>query len=142
MIEIREAAFGNDVIEVADLVLSHCNEKSTAHVCRSRVYECVKKSIRTGLHSFALVAHKDGKLVGFCYAEERPAFGLWVNVEMMEVHFLVGGSGSGLPLLRHLRANTKKRILVPSWSLLGNMKSLNRLLRPLTPQLMAELYQI
>ena len=137
---VRPAGFGNDVLAIADLIEDLAKGKTTAHLCRSRVDQCVKRS-HWNVPGFcaALVATEREKIHGFLYAEERQLYDLCPNVRVVEVPFLVGSHGSALPLLRHLRAMTKLRIWVQN---MQRQRAFARLLRPLDPEQVAVVYQV
>ena len=141
--DVRQAGFGNDVIEVADLIHGMARGKTTAHLCRSRVDQCVKRSrMRSPGLRVALVATTGEKIHGFLYAEERQLFDLCPNVRVVEVPFLVGRRGAAVPMLTRLREQTKLRIWVQSLAMLHNPQSFERLLRPLDPEQVAVVYQV
>ena len=137
---VRPARFGNDVLEIADLLYRMAHGKTTEHLCRSRVDQCVKRSRGNGpgLRS-ALVATDADTIHGFLYAEERQLFDLYPNVRVVEVPFLVGSHGSALPLLTRLREMTKLRIWVQNMT---RQRAFARLLRPLDPEQVAVVYQV
>ena len=140
---IRPASFGNDVLEIADLVHRVARGKTTAHLCRSRVDQCVKRSKSRGQGlRVALVATEGDTIRGFLYAEERNLFDLCPNVRVIEVPFLVGSHGAAVPLLTRLRDMTKLRIHVLSLGLIRRPQVFRRLLRPLDPQAVAVVYQV
>ena len=137
---VRSAEFGNDVLAIADLLHVMVNGKTTEHLCRSRVDQCVKRSRGhgPGLRA-ALVAAESDKIHGFLYAEERQLFDLCPNVRVVEVPFLVGGGGVAVPLLTRLREMTKLRIWVQNMT---RQRAFARLLRPLDPEQVAVVYQV
>ena len=142
-VQIREAGYGNDVLEIAELLCARAGSKTDPHICRSRVTQMVSRSKKMKkVFSRALVAEKGSQIVGFLYAEERAAFDLVPKTAFIELSYLFGGKGCALPLLRRLRAETRKRILVQSWAILSNMRSMERLLRPLRPQVVGRIYQL
>ena len=137
---VRPAQFGNEVLAIADLIYALAKGKTTAHLCRSRVDQCVKRSLwhGQGLRA-ALVASEGDKILGFLYAEERQLFDLCPNVRVVEVPFLVGSHGAALPLLTRLREMTKLRIWVQN---MQRQRAFARLLRPLDPEQVAVVYQV
>ena len=138
--EVRPAAFGNDVLEVSSLLHQAARGKTTEHLCRSRVDQCVKRSTARGQGlRVALVAVEGDTIRGFLYAEERHLFDLCPNVRVVEVPFLVGGGGVAVPLLTRLREMTKLRIWVQNMT---RQRAFARLLRPLDPEQVAVVYQV
>ena len=140
---VRDAEFGNDVLEIADLLHRRAGSKTTAHLCRSRVDQAVKRARgrRQGFCA-ALVAVDGDKIRGFLFAQERFEFDLYPNQRVAEVLYLVGGHRSALPLLRRLRAMTKLRIHVEAVGALARPRAMARLLRPLSPQPVSIVYQV
>ena len=137
---VRAAGFGNEVLAIADLIFRLAKGKTTEHLCRSRVDQCVKRSRMNGPGlRVALVATEGEKIHGFLYAEERQLFDICPNVRVVEVPFLVGSHGSALPLLTRLREMTKLRIWVQNMS---RQRAFTRLLRPLAPEQVAVVYQV
>ena len=137
---VRSAGFGNDVLEIADLIYLVAQGKTTEHLCRSRVDQCVKRSRGQGQGlRAALVATEGEKIHGFLYAEERQLFDLCPNVRVVEVPFLVGSHGAAVPLLTRLREMTKLRIWVQN---IQRQRAFARLLRPLDPEQVAVVYQV
>ena len=140
---VRPAAFGNDVLEVSALLHQAASGKTTAHLCRSRVDQCVKRSqVRGQGFRSTLVATEGDTMRGFLYAEERHLFDLCPNVRVIEVPFLVGSHGAAVPLLTRLREMTKLRIHVFSLGLIRRPQVFQRLLRSLDPQAVAVVYQV
>ena len=141
--EVRAAAFGNELLDVAALLHRAARGKTTERICRSRVDQCVKrfKARRAGLRA-ALVAAEGDTIRGFLYAEERNLFDLCPNVRVVEVQFLVGSHGAALPLLRELRRMTRLRIHVLSFGMIRRPEAFRRLLRPLGPQAIGVIYQV
>ena len=128
---VRPAAFGNEVLAIADLIYGLAKGKTTTHLCRSRVDQCVKRSLRHGPGlSAALVATEGDKIHGFLYAEERQLFDLFPNVRVVEVPFLVGGGGVAVPLLTRLREMTKLRIWVQNYAATAGIRSAVATARP------------
>ena len=137
---VRSAGFGNDVLAVADLIYGLANGKTTEHLCRSRVDQCVKRSRSNGPGlRVALVVTEGEKIRGFLYAEERQLFDLCPNVRVVEVPFLVGSHGAAVPLLTRLREMTKLRIWIQN---MQRQRAFARLLRPLSPESVAMVYQV
>ena len=142
--EVREAKFGNDVIDIGGLLNDKCKGKSNIRICRSRADLCVKRSVRSkGFFCKCLVAEREGDIIGFLYAEERQFFDLIPTVRLVEVHFLVGSGGCAVRLLKRLRQMTVQRILILHWGIAGRSpKSFERLIKTLGPQQVAAAYQI
>ena len=140
---VRPAAFGNDVLAVAEIINRKARGKTTEHVCRSRVDQCVKRARghRPGLRA-ALVAVEGDKIRGFLYAEERNLLDICPNVRVVEIPFLVGSHGSAVPLLKRLREMTHLRIHVLSLGLLHRPRAFRRLLHSLEPEAVAVVYQV
>ena len=137
---VRPAAFGNDVLAIADLIYGLAKGKTTEHLCRSRADQCVKRSRGHGPGLRAALVATDGEEIhGFLYAEERQLFDLFPNVRVVEVPFLVGSHGAAVPLLTRLREMTKLRIWVQN---MQRQRSFARLLRPLDPEQVAVVYQV
>ena len=139
---VRPAQFP-DVLPIADIIYRRSRGKSTEHLCRSRVDQCIKRS-RGRAQGFrrALVAEDGGGIRGFLFAEERNMFDLCPNVRAVEVPFLVGSTGAAVPLMRELRGLTKLPILVISWGMLTRPLAVKRLLRPLRAQAVGVIYQL
>ena len=142
--EIRDTNFGNDILRVSELLEQKTRGKSNPHICRSRIDQCVKRSkLSKGIFCKALLAEEKGKVIGFLYAEERNAFDLIPKMRFIEVHFLIGGNGAAVPLLKNLRELTNQRILIQNWGMIsGRMKPFKRLIGALDPQQVAVTYQI
>ena len=141
--EVRQAQFGNDVLEIAALLHRRARGKTTEHLCRSRVDQCIRRSMqrRQGFRA-ALVAVGGDTIRGFLYAEERNLFDLLPRMRVVEVAFLVGSHGAARPLLTRLRAMTKLRIHVQAVGLLVRPRAFSRLLRSLDPQAVAVVYEV
>lgn len=140
---VRSAHFGRDVLEAADLLFRRAKGKSTEHLCRSRVDQCVKRSKARGKGLRVALAAVDGDVFrGFLYAEERQMFDICPNIRIVEVPFLVGSHGAGLALLTRLRTMTHARIHVLSTSILHRPAALRRLLKPLSPEPVAVVYEV
>ena len=140
---VRPAAFGNEVLQVAELLEHAARGKSSIEICRSRADACILRSRKkTKMFHAALVSSftEESEAMGFLYASERGAFDLCPGISFVEVLYLCGRGGR--ELLEHLRTLTAKRILVQSWRLFGRMESFERLIRPLQPQEMGRVYQI
>ena len=142
---VRPAAFGNDVLAVAELINRKARGKTTERICRSRVDQCVKRARwrqQPGLRAALVAVEQDDTIRGFLYAEERNLFDLCPNMRVVEVSFLVGGHGAAVPLLKKLREMTRKRIHVLSLGLLHRPLVFRRLLRSLEPEAVAVVYQV
>ncbi len=141
---IRTPAYGSDLEPLVKLIYGHPRSRGKVKpgVARSRVAQCIKRgNTNQGIFTCALVSEVSGRVTGFLYAEERNAFDLAHGVTFIEVHFLIGRN-CAVPLLKELRARTKKRILVPQWNILVTENTFKRLIGPLGPQRMATVYQI
>ena len=143
---VRPAAFGNDVINAADVLFRKARGKTTARICRSRVDQCIRRARARGQGFRAALVAVDGgdasTVRGFLYAEERQLFDLCPNVRVVEVPFLAGSHGAAVPMLKRLREMTKARIMIQSWAMVARPAALRRLLRPLSPQQVAVVYQV
>lgn len=129
---VRPAIF-TDLPEVSILLLGLSEGKAEAFRCRKRGAECIKRANRKGGKGVtALVAELDGKIVGFLFAEERPALELVPKSRYCEVAYLTG-KNAAKPLLRALQGLTRLPILFPAHVHWGTMKSYARLLRGIGP---------
>ena len=131
------------LLEAAELMHSKTGDKSTLHLCRSRVDQCIRMSKRAkGFFCKSLVAVNGDRMDGFLFAEERNAFDLTPDIRWIEVRFLIGRNGVGIHLLKALRAMTKKRILIANWGMLHKKDVFRRMLRPLDGEEVAAIFQI
>ena len=133
------------MLAAAELLERRGGKKTTAHLCRSRVDKCVKRSVAKGAGLRVALVAVDGneKVRGFLYAQESNFFDLCPNIRAVEVLFLVGSHGAAVPLLTRLRSMTNQRILVQSWALLKHRpRAFRRLLRSLGPEPVAVTYQL
>ena len=91
--------------------------------------------------SFCFLVQEGADPRGFLYAQERNAFDLCPDILWVEVCFLVG-ENCILDLLRRLRMETKKRILVPAWAHFGKLKAFDRLLHPMHPRVIGQWHEV
>ena len=139
---VRHATLaGPEVMAIAELITARAKEKTTGRIARSRVHQCVLRSIQKSQQfRAALVAVRGDKIVGFAYAEERNLFDLCHNMRVVEVHFLIGTGA--VALLKRLRGMTKLRINIACWALLARPKVFRRLIRALDPEPVGVIYQV